>query len=415
MSSKKVALVLKAVMAILPIASFAANAGAATEKVLWSFKATPLPNTVYPSVGLIMDKTGDLFGTTSAAGVSGGTVFELSPGPDGAWTEKVIYTFSGKGKDGTYPNAGLVVDASGNLYGTTQSGGANDLGTVFELTPADGGKWTETVAYSFGQVKRSGNPSAGLVIDGAGNLYGTTYLGGDTNYLQIFELTPAAGGTWTETALLSSPYPNLDGWVMNPLIIDAAGNLYGTTFYTTTKGCACAGGTAFELSPQGGGRWIWTVLHNFGSGEDGVGPTAGLVFDGSGNLYGVTASGGTQGDGAVFELKPQEGGGWTEEILHSFHTEGTGGIDPAGGLIFDGKGNFYGTTSEGGADGDGEFFEFTPIEGGGWEHTVLHGFGHGLDGQQPGGGLIVDASGNVYGATALGGAYGYGTVFEIIP
>jgi hypothetical protein len=177
----------------------------------------------------------------------------------------------------------------------------------------------------------------------------------------VFELSPAAGGTWTETVLHNFAY-NVGTTPHAGLIFDGAGNLYGTT----TKGGAFDGGTAFELTAKDGGGWANTVLINFDVPR-GFSPTAGLAFDGVGNLYGETGFGGPNREGTVFELEPKEGGGWADEILHSFDTGSGGGEYPAGGLTFDGKGDFYGTAG-GGADGDGELFEFTPIAGGGWEH-----------------------------------------------
>ena len=423
MSNKKVALVLNAVTAILPIAWFAANAGAETEKVLYSFKGGPADG-AYPAGGLIMDKNGNLYGVTAQGSVNGGTVFELSPGADSAWTEKVLHSFTGK--DGLIPLGGLIQDASGNLYGTTAEGGDNygvggapGQGVVFELTPAASGTWTETVLHSFSD-EHGVRPSGGLVFDREGNLYGSTGGYGSCGAFYgagIFELTPAAEGKWTETELHSFS-PTRDG--VEGLIFDAAGNLYGTT---GGGGRFCAGGTggtAFELTPRGGGVLTETLLHNFGGGADGSNPSAGIAFDGSGNLYGVTFWGGTQGDGTVFELESLEGGGWAEKILHSFGAETKGGISPGAGLTFDGKGNFYGTTGGGGADMGGEVFEFTPKEGGGWEKTVLHDFGTGGGGSIPISSLLVDAAGNLYGTTVEGGIYGsevggYGTVFEILP
>jgi len=374
MSGRGVSLALKAATAILPTALFASSAGAATYKVLYSFPGKQQVS-VTPRLGLIMDKNGNLYGTTGNIQSNDGTVFELSPGPDGTWTETVLHTFAGK--DGLVPSGGLIQDASGNLYGTTQYGGENygvgasiGDGVVFELSPASGGAWTETVLHSFSDSHTDGGgPLTGVVIDGAGNLYGTTPNGGSHNSGVVYELTPTSGGTWTEAVLYTFAKPSPGP---QAIVVDAAGNLYGTT----SVGGPPGQGTAFELTPSGGGAWTKTGLHNFGTAPDGIQPDSGLAFDGSGNLYGETYYGGTHDDGTVFELKPQSGAGgvWTEEVLHSFHAEATGGISPVGGLIFDGKGNFYGTTSQGGADQYGELFEFMPKEGGGWEHTVLHDF-----------------------------------------
>jgi len=200
------------------------------------------------------------------------------------WTEKVLHSFHRNGTDGYTPQASLIFDAAGNLYGTTVDGGTYRGGTVFELTPQAGGGWTETVLHSFHRNGTDGaSPYAGLVLDAAGNLYGTTVDGGTYGRGAVFELTPEAGGGWTEQ-----------------------------------------------------------VLHNFGNGTDGAFPYAGLVLDAAGNLYGTTCQGGTHGRGAVFELTPQAGGGWTDKVLHSF--DPTDGYYPEAGLIFDAAGNLYGTT-----------------------------------------------------------------------
>jgi uncharacterized repeat protein (TIGR03803 family) len=229
----------------------------------------------------------------------------------GGWSEKVLHSFNDT--DGAYSSAGLIFDKNGNLYGTTLEGGdygcsASGCGTVFELTPTAGGGWTETVLLNFNGSDGSG-PQAGLIFDAAGNLYGTT-VGGGTNCPPfgcgtVFELTPTAGGGWTEKVLHS--FGNgTDG--ANPfagLIFDAAGNLYGTTYGGGTYRCGASGcGTAFELTPAAGGSWTETVLYSFSRGNDGFEPEAGLIFDSAGNLYGTTAVGGTYDGGTVFELTP---------------------------------------------------------------------------------------------------------------
>src|ERR1019366_934096 len=210
---------------------------------------------------------------------------------------KVLYSFIHNGTDGGFPQAGLIFDAAGNLYGTTSEGGTSSscsggCGTVFELTPTAGGGWTEKVLHNFNSNGTDGaNPYAGLIFDAAGNLYGTTTVGGTYYYGTVFELTPTAGGGWTEKVLHSFNYNGTDG--NNPqasLTIDAAGNLYGTTSGGGTYGNYK--GTVFELTPAAGGDWTETVLHNF-VGPDGAAPLAGLIFDAAGNLYGTTSGGGT--------------------------------------------------------------------------------------------------------------------------
>jgi uncharacterized repeat protein (TIGR03803 family) len=322
----------------------------------------------------------------------------------------VLYSFGGK--HGNEPNGGLVFDGAGNLYGTTIEGGTYSDGTVFELTPQASGGWTEKVLHSFGNGTDGIGPRGSLVFDGAGNLYGTTYDGGKY-YLYggtVFKLTPKVDGSWKEKVLHSfgngadgdQPYANL--------IFDAAGNLYGTTFVGGTYN----GGTVFELTPQAGGGWTESLSYSFGGGTDAAMPYAGLIFDAAGNLYGTTVEGGAYSGGTAFELKPQAGGGWTENLLYSFG-KGKDAAAPSAGLIFDASGNIYGTTSEGGTYGGGTVFELTPQAGGGWKEKVLHSFGNGTDGDRPNANLIFDAAGNLYGATSEGGTNNDGTVFELTP
>ena len=222
----------------------------------------------------------------------------------------MLYSFINNGTDGIVPDGGVIFDGAGNLYGTTFSGGTHSEGTVYELTPAGGGGWTEKVLHSFDQNGTDGAfPAAALIFDTAGNLYGTTAGGGTYSKGTVFELTPVGGGTWTEKVLYSfgngtdgfSPYSGL--------VFDAAGNLYGTAYYGGTY----SRGTVFELSPGAGGTWTEKVLHSFGNGTDASQPFSGLTFDTAGNLYGTTEVGGAHTAGTVYELTPAGGGTWTGE------------------------------------------------------------------------------------------------------
>jgi uncharacterized repeat protein (TIGR03803 family) len=393
-----------------------------TEKVLHSFGNGT--DGVSPQAGLISDAAGNLYGTTSSGGTYTyyGTVFELTPTAGGGWTEQVLHSFNNNGTDGLYPSSGLIFDAAGNLYGTTSGGGdyscngSSQCGTVFELSPTEGGGWTETVLHSFGNGTDGIVPYANLVFDTAGNLYGTTQYGGTYGGGTVFELSPTAGGGRTEQVLYSFNCTGPDGcWPEASLIFDAVGNLYGTTSY---GGTYFPFGTAFELTPAAGGGWTEQVLHSFGSGIDGAYPHARLIFDAVGNLYGTTGGGGLWGYGTVFELAPTVGGGWMETVLYSFcwQTNCADGWMPDAGLIFDAAGNLYGTTYYGGAyNYSGTVFELTPAAGGGWTERVLYSFGSGTDGASPQAGLIFDASGNFYGTTYSGGTYNYGTAFELTP
>jgi len=406
-------------LAIFTVTLLVTSAWAATnwqEKVLHSFNNNGTDGD-QPYAGLTLDAAGNLYGTTFAGGAYNlGTVFELTPTQGGGWSETVLYSFGSYGTDGSNPIGGLIFDAAGNLYGTTNFGGTSGWGTVFELTPTGSGGWTEMVLYSFCSQANCTDgirSLAGLIFDAAGNLYGTTIEGGAYGNGTAFELTPTGGGGWTEQVLYSF---GTDGeFPLAGLIFDAAGNLYGTT----KMGGIGYWGTAFELSPNGNGGWTETVLCSFGVGGNGNEPYAGLIFDTAGNLYGTTLAGGAYGYGTVFELTPTQGGGWSETVLHSFNPE-TEGYGPTDSLIFDKNGNLYGTASEGGdlacnpTYGCGMTFELTPTAGGGWTEQVLFNF-NGTDGANPSAGLIFDAAGNLYGTTNLGGAYGGGVVFEVSP
>jgi uncharacterized repeat protein (TIGR03803 family) len=337
-------------------------AGGWTEKVLHSFNDKDGQS---PGAGLIFDAAGNLYGTTTNGGAYGyGTAFELIPAAGGRWTEKVLHSFNNNGKDGYGPGGSLILDATGNLYGTTSFGGPHNSGIVFELMPKSGG-WAEKPLHAFQDNGKDGYyPFSGLIFDTAGDLYGTTNSGGAYGYGTAFELVPIAGGRWTES-IPHSFNINTDGCCLTSnLIFNASGSLYGTAM----RG-AYGYGTVFELTPAGGGSWSETTLYNFNIGTDGRNPLGGVIFDVAGNLYGTTADGGTGscsasgafgGCGTVFELTPTTGGSWTEKVLYSFKGDGTDGIIPPAGLTFDATGNLYGTTELGGAYGDGAVFEITP-------------------------------------------------------
>jgi uncharacterized repeat protein (TIGR03803 family) len=349
--------------------------GGWTETVLHSFSGSA-PDGLNPYASLVFDAVGNLYGTTAGGGTYGyGTVFELSPAPGGGWRERVLHSFA-NGTDGAYPVYGaLIFDAAGNLYGTTSSGGTyscqgnGGCGTVFELSPTASGGWTETVLYDFGRGTDGYSPEAGLVQDAAGNLYGTTTYGGANGCAvaqyegcgTVFELTPAAGGRWTETVVHDFGGGTDAATPVAGLTFDTAGNLYGTT----ESGGSYGFGTVFELSPAGTG-WSEKVIYSFNEGPDGYEPTAGtLVFDTAGSLYGTAYYGGSDGDGGTaFQLTQAAGGAWTETALYSFALYDG---DWAG-LIFDADGNLYGTTWYGGTGqcdapypGCGTVFELSPV------------------------------------------------------
>ena len=472
MRGGRIAIGLRAALAICAVFLFVTGTRAASqEKALHSATA----RTALPAGRLVLDAAGNLYGTTSEGGIYHcdmfvspsihcGTAFELTSVKGGGWTKKVLHSF-GNGADGTGPNGGLILDAAGNLYGTTGSGGTYPsacmygCGTVFELTPTKGGGWTEKVLHSFGERAGGQRPNGDLILDAAGNLYGTTCLGGAYDNGTVFELSPTKDGGWTEKVIHSFNHSGSDTDGTCPsagVIFDAAGNLYGTTVEGGEGDCyggtdnAC-GGTVFELTPTKDGEWFEKVLHNFGEGKDGANPAGDLIFDRAGNLYGTTPNGGaykcgtwsglykkgddyyfgpidvlgpcTDGYGTVFELSPTKDGEWTEKVLHSFGkgqeespdvpanwgwtppppSKGADVRNPDGGLVFDAAENLYGTAS-------GAVFELTPAQSGVWTEKLLHSFGN-----IPKGVLIIDAAGNLYRTTALAGARGYVTIFWLKP
>ena len=365
------------------------------------------------------------------------------------WNEKVIYSFQGEPNDGFWPAGGVVFDKAGNLYGATTGGGpanclpiASECGMVFELSPPakKGDLWTETILYQFkGKGSNDGSvPSGGVILDGAGNLYGVTAYGGtgDCNIGvsagcgTVYELSPPAkkGDPWTET-ILHSFTSGKDGYFpWGTLTFDAKGNLYGATQFGGGKGTSCDPfyqycGTVFEMNPprQKGGKWTEKVLHSFAGDKDGANPNGGLVLDQHGTVYGMTQTGGSQqcyakgssvGCGTVFELRPplKKGSGWEERFLHVF-TDGNDGGLPDFGLIFDGSGSgFYGATRGGGTGQYGVVFHLSNRDG--HDETVLYNFTGAQDGRDPG--LpTLDITGRLYGATFDGGSGFGGTVFRL--
>ncbi len=391
------------------------------ERTIHSFGNRADGNTVYG--GVISDATGNLYGTTYGGGTfpagdfGAGVVYELLRQPDGSWAEKVLHDF-GQGTDGRGPTANLVFDAAGNLYGVTRYGGGTNClggcGVVYELQPpaTQGGSWTESVLYRF---QNNGlNPQGSLIVDSVGDLFGVTQNGGAAGDGIVFELVPQSGGIWIEKIVHTFHYNGSDGTDPNALTHDSSGNLYGTTF----AGGAFNWGTVFEISPQAGGGWSEKVLYSFNSnGTDGNLPAAGVTFGADGSLYGTTSQGGLYNYGTVFQLTPSAGGLWSESVLHSFGGSSTDGRDPWGPVTLDSAGDVYGETNNGGTLAEGTVYELTR-SGESWNESVLHNFGNGTDGMFPQGNLIFDHAGNLYGTAILGGAYfGYrdngGTVFQI--
>jgi uncharacterized repeat protein (TIGR03803 family) len=448
-----------AAMLMLAVSALAQD----SERVLHSFAGGK--DGVQGGYHLVSDSAGNLYGSTLAGGnqstscevftgyVGCGVVFELSPREHGQWTERVLYAFTG-GADGGVPTGGVILDSAGNLYGTALFGGdkkpqncqavgiyAAGCGVVFKLTPTAHGPWHETVLYTFTGGADGSEPWGNPVLDSSGNLYGMTNIGGANNSCAppygcgvVFKLTPTAKGPWAESVLHTfsggsdGAAPFGDG-----LTFDSQGNLYGTTDYGGDTSFVCNGtpgcGVAFQLAPTLSGPWTETVLHAFTGGADGGLPIAAMILDSGGNVYGTTNWGGDvscnspYGCGVVYKLTQ---GTWEETILHTF-TGGDDGSIPLTPVVFDALGNLYGVTTNGGnnasarcPNGCGTVFKLTPTAGGPWNESILHAFRGAIDGSVPQSNLLLDGDGGkIFGVTNWGGddscnsPYGCGVVFEL--
>lgn len=395
------------------------SARAQTESVLYTFCSLPeCADGTTPTPNLVMDAQGNLYGAAGGGSSSffGGVVFELNLGG----TETLLYNFAAI-NEGIGPNGGLVLDSAGSFYGTTAGGGYDKhpckrlagCGLVYKLTNG-----TEEVLYDFLGSMDGDEPNGSLVMDGHGNLYGTTFAGGGGNGIAkagtIFEVS----STGTETVLHRFGADEKDGKFPNSgLVMDGKGNLYGTTteggdggFYGPGVECTRSCGVVFEVNAAG----VETVLYSFKGwrNKDGAAPVAGLILDGKGNFYGTTYAGGAYGMGTVFQITPAG----KETVLYSF--KGTpDGAYPVGRLAMDAQGNLYGSTSYGGHHNHGTVFELTSSK----TEKRLYSFTGKADGGQPFDGLVMDPQGNLYGTTYVGGNFnsmciaGCGVVFKVTP
>jgi hypothetical protein len=403
-----------------------------TESALYSFPGGTEGGV--PQSGLTFHD-GSLFGVTANGGPfnDSGILFQLSPDGNVGWTESVIHSFEGK-DDGSIPLGPLVFDAAGNFYGVAAAG----CGSVFEFSPLRNGKWKMKELYNFTCDADGGNPVGGLALDASGNIYGATASGGNLSACNpthfpsgcgvVFKLAPAADGEWTETVIHAFTGKK-DGWMpLGGPVLDSAGNLYGAA----GRGGNADGsgyGVIFKLSHLRNGKWSKQVLHAF-IGTDGFLPNGNLAIDANGNLYGTTWQGGRMRDcnglgcGTAFEVSPA-GTGWTTTVLHQF-TGGAKGGSLNGPLTLAG-GKLLGTAQVGGdlslcngtggsqGNGCGVVYELTPRPNGVWLETVLHAFTGSNDGDGPCGTLTLDGTGNVYGETRIGGTDGLGAIFEVTP
>ena len=393
-----------ALMFVLTVVT-AGAAHAQSFQVIYTFSGGP--DGAQPYAGLTINR-GNLYGTTSAgnSGTNWGNVYELR-NKGGGWIFSKLQFF-----DGTLSSR-VAVGPDGTLYGASPNNIAGlPYGYIYNLKPPVSSvcmsiqcPWVSTVIYGFTGGSDGGSPRYGdLIFDQAGNFYGTTSVGG-SGYGVAYKMSPSGGG-WAEQPIYAFGGAPDGANPFGGLVFDNAGNLYGMT----TQGGSAGFGTVFELSPSGGG-WTEKVLYNFQGASDGDYPTAGLLLDQSGNLYGSTSDGGTGGGGTVFELIPS-GGGWTYKLLYSL----TGGAKcgPWGTLAMDGAGNLYGTTVCDGANNDGNVFELKPA-GGSWTYSSLYDFTGGNDGRRPFGNVTFDSQGNIYGTASRGGTHDSGVVWEITP
>jgi uncharacterized repeat protein (TIGR03803 family) len=438
MSARRTPRILSFALTLAAISLSLAVRARAQETILYNFPGNWIGG--LPQSSLLLDPSGNLYGVTLYGGADPktcnvfggpcGTVYELSPNGDGSWTYKGLHSFKGDA-DGGRPFGGLTRDAAGNLYGTTAAGGnvsqcvgstylGAGCGVVFKLSRSASGVWKETVLYTFTGGTDGGNPITPLIIDPAGNLYGTTLFGGSLESCAkmgcgvVFRISHNSTG-WHETTLRAVDYAT-DGQYPRGLARDNAGNIYGVTSQganntTCNQGC----GSVFRLSPTASGPWSESILYAFQGGTDGSNPEGGLIFDGAGNLYGTTELGGSSDAGTVFELSPTASGPWTETQLHVF----TGPPDaesPASALVFDRSGKLFGASAFGGStaecstSGCGTIFELSPKAGGTWSESTIFAF-DGSDGGDPNG-IVTDGAGHYFGV-AQDGSLGLGLVFEI--
>jgi uncharacterized repeat protein (TIGR03803 family) len=326
-----------------------------------------------------------------------------------ASTTEVIYSFLGD-EDGEYADTDLDIDSAGNLYGTTVLGGHFGSGTVFQLAPV-GSSWVHTVLYSFTSGADGAEPYKGVTVDKAGNLYGTAVAGGggscEGGCGVAYKLTNN-GGVWTQTVLHTFTGGSDGSGPGSRLAIDGKGNLYGMA----PIGGAYGAGTIYQLHQARDGSWRFRVIHDFTGGADGAAGSAGRMVGRSGHLFGVATAGGNYGSGAAFELTPTPTGGWNFRVIYSFQGQPDAGF-PYGALLFDAANNLYGTTYYDGASDLGSVYELSPSVSGEWTEQVLYSFRGVLDGNSSISNLVFDTAGNLYGTTSEGGLGGSGTIFQL--
>ncbi len=381
---------------------------ATTTDVIFSFEED---EGEYADTDLETDGAGNIYGTTVLGGdFGGGTVFQLSPTPNG-WVHTTLYSFTG-GADGGEPYKGVTLDRDGKLYGTAVTGGSGNCeggcGVVYKLTHS-GAKWTYRVIHAFTGGDDGSGPGARVTVDHAGNIYGMAPTGGAYGLGTIYKIRQGSHGAPAFKVIhaFTGGADGATGSAGRMVIRD--GHLYGAA----TAGGTYGSGVVFELTPRGRGEWDFSTIYSFRGQPDGSFPYGALLFDALGNIYGTTYYGGANGIGSVYQLSPQAMGEWNESVLYSFQ-EGSDGNSPISNLVFDNAGNLYGTTSEGGL-GSGTIFKLSPVGNGSWTETVVHAFEGPPDGGFSYNGMVVDAFGNFYGATVHGGTDDDGSVYKFTP
>jgi uncharacterized repeat protein (TIGR03803 family) len=368
----------------------------------------------YPATDLVIDGSGTLYGTTTqGGGLNSGTVFRLAPSGQG-WEESVIYSFT-SGPDGGQPYNGVTLDAQGNLYGTAVTGGTGQsceggCGVAYKLTHT-GSTWTQSVLYNFTGGDDGSGPGAGLTFDAAGNLYGMTPTGGAFGLGVIYRLSPDGAGNWTHTVIHAFTGGDDGATGSAGRLLLSGGRFYGVA----TVGGAQGKGTVFRLNPTLGGGWSFQTLYAFRGMPDGALPYGAVVRDAAGRLYGTTYYEGAHDHGAVYQLTPMSSGLWKERVIYSFQGAADGG-HPVSHLNLDASGALYGTTSEGGDAGCscGTVFKLTKV-GAGWQLETVHTFTGNPDGANAYNGMARGAGGKLYGATVIGGEDNDGVIFELTP
>jgi len=328
-------------------------AGSWVHSVVYSF--TSGADGAEPYKGVTVDAAGNLYGTAVAGGSGSceggcGVAYKLT-NSGGVWTQTVLHAFSG-GSDGSGPGSRLTIDGKGDVYGMAPIGGAYGAGTIYQLHQARNGSWRFRVIHDFTGGVDGSNGSAGQMISRGGHLYGAATTGGAYGSGTVFQLTPTPAGKWDFQVIYSFQGQPDAGFPYGGLLFDSAGNLYGTTYYDGANDL----GSVYQLTPSVSGEWTEKVIYSFKSAGDGNSSISNLVLDAAGNLYGTTSEGG-YGSGTIFGLT--HGRGWIESLQHLFSGPPDGAF-PYAGMVPGLAGEFYGATVHGGAGDDGAIYKFTP-------------------------------------------------------